>query len=151
MARPRGDKTFTLDDGTGGIVVSPSVLDDWLWRHLRCSHSHCAYQTEHRWKTSRPGTSLQLVGSASKLWLPISIFAGTVLAPADRDREIPLTALQVAPTALPQNVAAPDLAAGDYVVVIGRLQPGDPEAPSPDNYSIRASKASLETTRLETA
>lgn len=63
VARPRGDTTFTLDDGTGGIVVSPSVLDDWLWRHLRCSHSHCAYQTEHRWKTSRPGFSLQLVGS----------------------------------------------------------------------------------------
>jgi len=30
VARPRGDKTFTLDDGTGGIVVSPSVLDNWL-------------------------------------------------------------------------------------------------------------------------
>lgn len=46
----------------------------------------------------------------------------------------------MAPTALPPTVPKPDVAAGDYVVVIGRLLPGDPETPSPDNYSVKAQK-----------
>lgn len=51
--------------------------------------------------------------------------------------------MQVAPTALPVSVPKPDVSPGDYVVVIGRLMPGDPEAPSPDNYTIKAQKVAV--------
>ena len=48
--------------------------------------------------------------------------------------------MQVAPTALPVSVPKPNVGRGDYVVVIGRLMPGDPKAPSPDNYTVKAQK-----------
>lgn len=49
----------------------------------------------------------------------------------------------VAPTALPATVPKPNISTGDYVVVIGRLLPGDSQSPSPDNYTVKAQKVRI--------
>lgn len=41
---------------------------------------------------------------------------------------------------LPADNVLPSLAAGDSVVVIGRLLPGDPENPGPEALSLKANK-----------
>ncbi len=48
--------------------------------------------------------------------------------------------LPVSAGALPPDNPLPSLAAGDYVVVVGRLLPGDPANPSPEALSVKAAK-----------
>lgn len=108
MKRPQADGNFTLDDGTGGILVGVNPL---------CSLGSTCRRGDHR---SRLPSDTLILRQASCMIL---------------------RAIQVAPTALPATVPNPNISSGDYVVVIGRLLPGDSQSPSPGNYSVKAQKA----------
>ena len=51
--------------------------------------------------------------------------------------------LAVSAGALPPDNPLPSLNAGDYVVVVGRLLPGDPANPGPEALSVKAAKVCL--------
>lgn len=53
--------------------------------------------------------------------------------------------LPIAAGGLPRDNPLPPLVVGDYVVVIGRLLPGDPNNPGPEALSVKATKVHCST------